>query len=70
MLWCIYFLYQFQGGVFLPQNREVFMTLGGSGTLGLYKYNYPAKRTKTLDDDSVVGVVGQIEKLQDSTLGK
>ena len=46
------------------------MTLGGSGTLGLYKYNYPAKRTKTLDDDSVVGVVGQIEKLQDSTLGK
>ena len=36
------------------------MTLGGSGTLGLYKYNYPSKRTKTLEDDSVVGVVGQI----------
>ena len=29
------------GGAFLPQNREVFATLGGSGSLGLYKYNYP-----------------------------
>lgn len=57
------------GGHFLPQNREVFATLGGSGTLGLYKYNYPEKRTKTLDDDSVIGVMGDVEKLQDSTLG-
>ena len=41
------------------------MTLGGSGSLGLYKYNYPSKRTKTLDDDSVVGVIGEMEKLQE-----
>ena len=46
------------------------MTLGGSGSLGLYKYNYPSKRTKTLDDDSVVGVIGEMEKLQETSLGK
>ena len=46
------------------------MTLGGSGSLGLYKYNYPSKRTKTLDDDSVVGVIGEMEKLQEASLGK
>lgn len=57
------------GGAFLPQNREVFATLGGSGSVGLYKYNYPEKRTKTLDDDSVIGVMGSLEKLQDSALG-
>ena len=45
------------------------MTLGGSGSLSLYKYNYPSQRSQTLDDDSVVGVMGQIEKLQESTLG-
>jgi len=57
------------GGAFLPQNREIFMTLGGSGCLGLYKYKYPSKRTKTLDDDSVVGVIGEMEKLQEASLG-
>ena len=46
------------------------MTLGGSGSLGLYKYNYPDKRTKTLDDDSIVGVIGEMEKLQEASLGK
>ncbi len=55
-------------GLFLPQNREVFATLGGSGTIGLYKYSYPEKRTKTLDDESVVGVVGDVEKLQESSV--
>ena len=46
------------------------MTSGGSGSLGLYKYKYPSKRTKTLDDDSVVGVIGEMEKLQEASLGK
>jgi len=36
------------GGKFLPQNREIFATLGGSGTVGLYKYNYPEKRSKKI----------------------
>ena len=57
------------GGVFLPQNREVFATLGGSGTLGLFKYEYPEKRVQTLDNDEKIGVVGKVTKLQESTLG-
>jgi WD40 repeat protein len=57
------------GGKFLPQNREVFLTQGGSGSLGLYKYTYPEKRTKILDDDSEIGVIGKIEKLQESAVG-
>merc|ERR1719510_1619806 len=57
------------GGAFLPQNREIFTTLGGSGSLGLYKYNYPEKRTEKLEDDSVQGIVGHVEKLQESALG-
>ena len=56
-------------GQFLPQNREVFVTLGGSGSLGLYNYKYPEKRVKKLDDDTNVGVVGTVEKLQETTIG-
>lgn len=40
----------------LPQNREVFMTLGGDGSLALYKYSYPEKRTAKEEDGSVSGV--------------
>ena len=57
------------GGKFLPQNREVFTTLGGSGGLGLYKYKYPANREKTLDDGSVEGVPGELELLQEVAIG-
>jgi len=57
------------GGVFLPQNREVFATLGGSGTLGLFKYEYPEKRVQTLENEEKIGVIGKVTKLQESTLG-
>lgn len=40
----------------LPQNREVLMTLGGDGSLSLYKYSYPEKRTMKEEDGSVSGV--------------
>lgn len=29
----------------LPQNRDIFATLGGNGAVSLYKYNYPSQRT-------------------------
>ncbi|XP_034250555.1 WD repeat-containing protein 92 isoform X1 [Thrips palmi] len=51
----------------LPQNREIFMTGGGSGSLCLWKYNYPDKRTKMLDGEEV-GVIGNLSLLQNSTL--
>ncbi|CAM9263038.1 unnamed protein product [Phaeothamnion confervicola] len=30
----------------LPQNRDIFMTGGGNGGFNLYKYHYPASRTR------------------------
>jgi WD repeat-containing protein 92 len=57
------------GGKFLPQNREVFMVLGGSGNLSLWNYKNPESRTATDDDGNEFGVVGTVEKLQDSQLG-
>lgn len=49
----------------LPQNRDVFMTTGGGGTLNLWKYEYPAKRSKQ-EGDGVVGVPGTVDLLQNA----
>ncbi|XP_046992196.1 dynein axonemal assembly factor 10 [Schistocerca americana] len=51
----------------LPQNRDIFVTCGGSGSVCLWKYNYPAQRVKTTDDGAV-GVVGTVSLLQNNTL--
>ncbi|ROL44281.1 WD repeat-containing protein 92 [Anabarilius grahami] len=52
----------------LPQNREVFMTAGGAGNLHLWKYEYPAQRTKKGADDVDMGVAGSVTLLQNVTL--
>lgn len=51
----------------MPQNRDVFMTTGGSGSINLWKYEYPAKRAKEESGD-LVGVPGTLQLLQNSTL--
>lgn len=50
-------------GKHLPQNRDIFMTTGGNGTLNLYKYKYPASRTEKDKDGKVHGVAGSVELL-------
>nr|CAD7443315.1 unnamed protein product [Timema bartmani] len=52
----------------LPQNREIFVTCGGGGTLCLWKYNYPEKRTKEDGDGDLMGVAGSVTLLQNVTL--
>jgi len=52
----------------LPQNRDVFMTTGGNGTLNLWKYSYPPKRSKDDDDGIPEGVIGKLNKLQNTVL--
>lgn len=47
-------------GAHLPQNRDVFMTCGGNGGLALWKYDYPAQRSRKGDDGEMVGVAGTI----------
>lgn len=52
----------------LPQNRDVFMTAGGAGNLHLWKYEYPAQRSKKDADDVDMGVAGTVNLLQNVTL--
>ncbi|KAJ8248044.1 hypothetical protein GJAV_G00237580 [Gymnothorax javanicus] len=52
----------------LPQNRDVFMTTGGAGNLHLWKYEYPAQRSKKDSDDVEMGVAGSVTLLQNKTL--
>ncbi|XP_030604101.1 dynein axonemal assembly factor 10 [Archocentrus centrarchus] len=52
----------------LPQNRDIFMTTGGAGNLHLWKYEYPAQRSKKDSDGVDVGVAGSVNLLQNATL--
>ncbi|XP_041892598.1 WD repeat-containing protein 92 isoform X1 [Corvus kubaryi] len=52
----------------LPQNRDIFMTSGGSGSLHLWKYEYPAQRLKKDSEGSEMGVAGSVSLLQNVTL--
>ncbi|XP_022331125.1 dynein axonemal assembly factor 10-like [Crassostrea virginica] len=56
------------GARHLPQNRDVFMTLGGNGSLYLWKYNYPSQRVKQDENKEEVGVAGTLSLLQNVTL--
>ncbi|XP_037070481.1 WD repeat-containing protein 92-like [Pollicipes pollicipes] len=47
----------------LPQNRDIFMTTGGSGSLNLWHYTYPGKRRER-DAGGDFGVMGTLTQLQ------
>jgi WD40 repeat protein len=51
----------------LPQNREVFVTGGGNGSLNLYKYSYPAQRVIKDPEGIEKGVMGTCELLNSRT---
>ncbi|XP_069464246.1 dynein axonemal assembly factor 10 isoform X1 [Ambystoma mexicanum] len=52
----------------LPQNRDIFMTTGGAGSLHLWKYEYPAQRTQKDSEGVEMGVPGSVALLQNVTL--
>lgn len=52
----------------LPQNREIFMTCGGSGSLNLWKYSYPDQRVTKDAKDLDMGVMGSVSMLQNACL--
>lgn len=57
------------GAHHLPQNRDVFMTAGGNGSLNLYKYNYPSQRVvKDKDTGDLRGVTGSLSLLNSRRL--
>ena len=41
---------------------------GGNGGFNLYKYHYPAARSKPAKDDAPMGVVGNVELLNSRVL--
>lgn len=43
-----------------PQNRDLFVTLGGNGALNLYKYVYPNQRSLKDPDGNERGVMGRV----------
>jgi len=51
----------------LPQNRDIFMTTGGNGSLELWRYSYPAQRKIKEKDGHEKGVLGQVQLLQKKT---
>ncbi|VDD76356.1 unnamed protein product [Mesocestoides corti] len=62
----------------LPQQRDIFITTGGNGSLNLWKYHYPAKRQKMVrlpaagegqpEREVAEGVMGKLSLLQNITL--
>ncbi|XP_077995639.1 dynein axonemal assembly factor 10-like [Glandiceps talaboti] len=52
----------------LPQNRDLFMTLGGNGSCNLWKYEYPGKRSKEDKDGVEEGVPGSVQLLQNAVI--
>uniref|UniRef100_A0A5F9CTF4 Dynein axonemal assembly factor 10 n=1 Tax=Oryctolagus cuniculus TaxID=9986 RepID=A0A5F9CTF4_RABIT len=52
----------------LPQNRELFLTAGGAGSLHLWKYEYPVRRSKKDSEGVDMGVAGSVSLLQNVTL--
>ncbi|KAF8568418.1 hypothetical protein P879_08918 [Paragonimus westermani] len=61
----------------LPQQRDIFMTMGGNGNLCLWQYHYPNKRKRVVreaapdgqgDIEVAQGVVGTLSQLQNVTL--
>lgn len=61
----------------LPQQRDVFMTMGGNGSLCLWRYQYPTQRKRMVvepdpsgqgDMEVAQGVAGSLSQLQSVTL--
>ena len=52
----------------LPQNRDIFVSCGGTGSIRLWQYHYPEKRTTTLSDGQLQGVAGSLEMLHATTI--
>lgn len=54
----------------LPQNRDIFVTGGGSGSIRIWEYKYPDKRFKELSDGSKAGISGTLEMLCATTISQ
>lgn len=54
----------------LPQNRDVFMTGGGAGSVRIWNYKYPDKRFKETSEGIKSGVAGSLQMLAASAISQ
>lgn len=54
----------------LPQNRDLFVSLGGNGAINLYKYHYPSNRSLKDQDGLDMGVTGKLELLNEKKIAE
>lgn len=54
----------------LPQNRDIFATGGGSGSLRIWNYKYPDNRVKEMSDGTKAGVAGDLQMLSATSLSQ
>ena len=54
----------------LPQNRDIFSTLGGNGAFNIYKYHYPTNRSLKDPDGLQIGITGRVELLNEKVLAQ
>lgn len=52
----------------VPQNRDVFLTGGGTGSIRLWKYEYPDRRVLEDADGNKEGVAGKLQMVSAVTL--
>lgn len=50
-------------GAHLPQNRDIFISSGGNGSLQLYKYIYPGNRVGKDSTGDPIGIAGELQEL-------
>eukprot|EP00049_Salpingoeca_infusionum_P005244 m.90163 g.90163 ORF g.90163 m.90163 type:complete len:353 (-) comp12908_c0_seq2:192-1250(-) len=55
-------------GCHLPQDRDIFMTTGGNGSVNLWKYSYPMARSVTGDDGEQHGVAGTVKLINNAVI--
>lgn len=54
----------------LPQNRDIFVTGGGAGSIRIWNYKYPDKRFTENSDGIKTGVAGTLEMLSATTISQ
>lgn len=52
----------------LPQNRDIFVSGGGTGSIRLWNYEYPKKREETSSEGASQGIAGTLNMINATTI--
>eukprot|EP00055_Hartaetosiga_balthica_P005719 m.17213 g.17213 ORF g.17213 m.17213 type:complete len:353 (-) comp4743_c0_seq1:244-1302(-) len=55
-------------GRHLPQNRDVFATCGGNGSINVWKYSYPKSRVENDEQGNARGVAGTVSLINNAVI--